>query len=97
MVYGTLAAKFKTVYFWVNKFKCGCRSTNHEPRPSLPKAALTKEAIHKNHDIFMNDYRLKLNEIADMVNILKQRVGHEMHEEAVITMGAAFTYSGSQT
>lgn len=42
----------------------------------------------------MNDYKLKLNE---MVNILKQHVGHEMHEEAVITMGAAFTYSDSQT
>jgi hypothetical protein len=62
-----------TVEKWFAKFKRGARS-------GRSKEAVTDENIQKVHKIILNDRKVKLIEIAETLKILKQRVGHIVHE-----------------
>jgi hypothetical protein len=45
-----------------------------------PKEAVTDKIFKKVHKIFLNDRKVKLIEIAGTLKILKERVGHIVHE-----------------
>lgn len=65
---------------WFTEFRCGRSSTSDAPRSGRPKDAQTPEIIDKIHAIVLADRRLKINEIADMVNISGERVHNILHE-----------------
>ena len=60
-VHGKSASVFKTVYNWVNEFKCGRTSTKDEPRSGRPVEASTPEIVNKIHDMVSSDRRVKLD------------------------------------
>lgn len=71
---GERAPSLKTISKWVNEFKRGRESLEDDPRSGRPKTATTPEIVEKVHKILMSDRRLKLQQIAEMVGISKERV-----------------------
>lgn len=67
---------YTTVKRWVSEFKKGRTSTKDEPRPGRPVEVTTPEMTEKIHKIVLEDRRLKLSEIAEAVNISKERAGN---------------------
>ena len=78
--YGESAPSRQMVEKWFREFKCGRTSTEAMPSPGRPNEVTTEEMINKIHDIALNDRRVKLSEIADIVHISKERVGNILHE-----------------
>lgn len=78
---GESAPSFATISRWVNAFTRGRTGCVDEPRPGPPKTVTTNEMVLKIHTILMQDRRLKVREIADMVNISTERVHHILTEE----------------
>ena len=70
----------ETVVKWYAKFKRGEMSTEDGERSGRPKEAVTTENITKIHKLILNDRKLKLNDIADIVKISSERVHHIIHE-----------------
>lgn len=64
---GASAPTIKTIYFWVNQFKSGCKSTKDEPHPGRPKDVLTEETDEKRY-------------CCDCIYISKEHVGHTMYK-----------------
>lgn len=90
-VHGTSTPKFKTIYFWVNKSKCGRRSRKDKPHSGRLENLKSWKRIY---DIVTNSCRVKLSDIV-------AHVGHVMREmlgmkKAISTMGGALAHSGSQ-
>jgi len=79
-VHGDSAPSYKTVCFWVNEFKRGRMSTNDEQRCGCPSEVTTPEIIEKIHGIVLEDRRVKVREIADIVRISNERVHNILHE-----------------
>lgn len=71
---GEGAPSYATVCRWVNEFKRGRTTVENDPRSGRPKTVTTPEIVDKVHDIVLNDRRLKLTEIAEIVKISKERV-----------------------
>lgn len=74
---GTLkeaAPSYSMIKRWVSEFKMGRTSTHDEPRSGRPVEVTTPEMIEKIHKIVLGDRRLKLHEIAEAVQISKERV-----------------------
>lgn len=69
-----------TIIDWYAKFKRGEMSTEDGERSGRPKEAVTDENIKKIHKIILNDRKMKLSEIADIVKISKERVHHIIRE-----------------
>jgi len=69
-----------TIKEWYAKFKRGEMSTEDGERSGRPKEAVIDENIKKIHKIILNDRKLKLKEIADIVKISPERVHHIIHE-----------------
>ncbi|XP_036336279.1 histone-lysine N-methyltransferase SETMAR-like [Rhagoletis pomonella] len=80
-VLGEHAPSNATVYNWVNEFKRGRISTKDEPRSGRPKEVTTPETVEKVYKIVTQDRRIKLREIADIVNISYERVHNIIHNE----------------
>ena len=78
--YGTSAPANSTVIYWFAEFKRGRTSTKTIPSPGRPNEVTTEEMIEKIHDIVLNDRRVKLREIVDIVNISYERVFNIIHE-----------------
>lgn len=76
---GSAPAK-STIIDWYAKFKRGEMSTEDAERSGRPKEAVTDENIKKVHKIILNDRKVKLQEIADIVKISTERVHHIVHE-----------------
>ncbi|KAF7277767.1 hypothetical protein GWI33_009188 [Rhynchophorus ferrugineus] len=55
-------------------------NTEDGKRSGRPKEVLTDEIIKKIHKMILNDRKLKLNEIANTLKILTERVHHIIHE-----------------
>ena len=55
-------------------FKRGRRDTNDAERSGCPNEAVTPENIKKIHKIVLNDRKVKLHELTDIVKISKERV-----------------------
>ena len=79
-VHGDSAPSYKTVCFWVNEFKRGRTSTNDEQRCGRPSEVTTPEIIEKIHGIVLEDRRVKVREIADIVRISNEWVHNILHE-----------------
>ncbi|KYN39316.1 Histone-lysine N-methyltransferase SETMAR [Trachymyrmex septentrionalis] len=67
------APSFTTVKYWVAEFKRG-RTSEDEHRSSRPSEVAIPEMVKEIHKMVLGDRRLKMRELADMVNISKSAV-----------------------
>lgn len=68
------------VHKWFTKFRYGGTSTNDGERRERPNEVTTKEMANKIHDIILDDNRMKICEIATIVNISNERVFNILRE-----------------
>ena len=68
-VYGDSAPLFITVKFWAVEFKRGRKSLGVDERLGRPKTATTDENIAKVHQMVLDDRRIKVREIAEVLNM----------------------------
>ncbi|XP_030758938.1 uncharacterized protein LOC115884482 [Sitophilus oryzae] len=80
-VYGDSAPSFTTVKFWAAEFKCGRKSLGDDERSVRPKTATTDDNIAKVHQMVLDDRRIKVREITEVMNISKERVCHILNQE----------------
>ncbi len=66
---------------WARDVRCGREQVEDEPRSGRPSTAVTDENIQAVEDIFMEDRRITLDEIADILGINHERVHHIIHQE----------------
>jgi len=78
--YSTSAPSKITICQWFRELKCGRTSTDDAPRPRRPIEAVISENAKKIHQIVLNDRKVKVKEIADVVKISTERVRHILHE-----------------
>lgn len=77
--YGDSGPSIKMIHKWFTDFRCGRTSTVDADRPGRPVEVTTPEMITKIHDIVLNDRRVKVREIADIVSISDERVRNILH------------------
>lgn len=80
-VYGDSAPSFTTVKFWAAEFKRGRKSLGDDERSGRPKTATTDDNIAKVHQMVLDDRRIKVREIAEVMNISKERVCHILNQD----------------
>lgn len=78
--YGTSAPSKTTICRWFSEFKSGRTNTEDAERSGRPIEATTPENIKKVHRIVLDDRKVKVREIADIVKISTERVRHILHE-----------------
>jgi transposase len=78
-VYGDSSSSFSTIKKWVAKFKRGHTSLEDDPCEGHPKSATPPEIIEE--VMVMDDWRMKVHEIAETTRISKEGVGYILHEE----------------
>ncbi|EFN88306.1 Putative uncharacterized protein FLJ37770, partial [Harpegnathos saltator] len=71
---GESAPSFTTVKYWVAEFKRGRMSCQDEHRSGQPKEVTTPEMVKKIHKVVLDDRRLKVRELADMIGCAKSAV-----------------------
>ncbi|EFN76544.1 Histone-lysine N-methyltransferase SETMAR, partial [Harpegnathos saltator] len=62
---------FTTVKYWMAEFKRGRTSCQDEHRSGRPNEVTTPEMMKKIHKMVLDDRRLKVRELEDMVGISK--------------------------
>ena len=67
-VYKKLAPSMTTIRYWFNEFKRGRTFVFDEERPGRPIEVTTKDMVKKIHDIVLADLRVKIREVADIVD-----------------------------
>ncbi|XP_015189044.1 PREDICTED: putative uncharacterized protein FLJ37770 [Polistes dominula] len=82
--YGDFAPSEITIKRWSADFKRGRRDTDDAERSGCSNEAVTPENIKKIRKIILNDRKVKLCELTDMVKISKERVGFILHEHLSI-------------
>jgi transposase len=75
-VYGDSSPTFSTIKKWAAQFKRGRTSLEDDPHEGRSKSATTSEIIEQVHDMVLDDRRMKVREIAETVDISKERVGY---------------------
>jgi len=80
-VYGDSAPSFTTVKFWAAEFKRGRRSLEDDERPGRPKTVTTNDNIAKVHQLVLDDRRIKVREIAEIMKMSKERVCHILNQD----------------
>ncbi|GFV01620.1 histone-lysine N-methyltransferase SETMAR [Trichonephila clavipes] len=70
------APSFTTVKFWASEFRRSRKSLGDDERSSRPNTATTDETIAKVHQMKLDDRRLKVKEIAEVMSMSKERVCH---------------------
>ncbi|XP_030760797.1 protein GVQW3-like [Sitophilus oryzae] len=75
-MYGDSAPSFTTVKFWAAEFKRDRKSLGDDERSGRPKTATTDDNIAKVHQMVLDDRRIKVREITEIMNISKERVCH---------------------
>jgi len=80
-VHGDSTPALRTVYFWINEFKKGQIPTKDEACPGRPIEVTTPEMIRKIHRIVIEDRRMKVRDIAEIVGISVDRVYNILHKE----------------
>ena len=68
-VYGDSSASFATIKKWAAEFKRGRTGLEDDPRKGRPKSATTPEIIEQVHDMVLDDWRMKVREIAETIDI----------------------------
>ena len=69
-----------TVERWFAEFKCGRTSTEDAERSGRPNEVVTPENIKKAHKIILENRKVKLQEIADIMKMSKGSVFTILHE-----------------
>ena len=64
---------------WLTEFSCGRTSTETIPSPDRPNKITTPEMINKTHGIILNDPKVKVCEIAEIVSISTERMVNILH------------------
>jgi histone-lysine N-methyltransferase SETMAR len=100
-VYGDSSPSFSTIKKWAAEFKRGCTSLEDDPREGRPKSATTTEIIEQVYSMVLDDWRMKVLEIAETIGIAKECVGCVLHEELDMKrlfwkMGAMVAHSRSK-
>lgn len=80
-VYGDSAPSFTTVKFWAAEFKRGRKSLGDDDRSGRPKTSTSDDNIAKVHEMVLDDRRIKVREIAEVMKMSKERVCHILKEE----------------
>jgi histone-lysine N-methyltransferase SETMAR len=80
-VYGDFSPLFSTIKKWAAEFKRGFTSLEDDPHEGCPKSATTPEIIEQVHDMVLDDWQMKVCEIAETIGISKECVGYILHEE----------------
>jgi transposase len=75
-VYGDSYPSFSTIKKWAAEFKRGLTSLEDDPHEGRPKSATTSEIIEEVHDLVLDDRRMEVREIAETIDISKERVGY---------------------
>jgi transposase len=75
-VYGNSSPSFSTIRKWTAKFEHGCTSLQDDSHDGRSKNATTLEIIEKVHNMVLDDRRIKVCEIAEIIGISKERVGY---------------------
>jgi transposase len=70
-VYGDSSPSFSTIKKWAAEFKCGRTNLEDDPREGCPKSATPPEIIEQAHDMVLDDWRMKVCEIAETIGISK--------------------------
>ena len=78
--YSNSAPSYGMVQKWFTEFCCGCTSTETVPSPGRPNDITTPEMLNKIHDIVLNDPKVKVREIAEIVFISIERVVNILHK-----------------
>jgi hypothetical protein len=90
-VYWDSSPSFATFKKWSAEFKRGHTSLEGDPRERRPKSATTPESIEHVHDISVDDGRMKVSEIAENIDISKERVGYILLEELYMKKLCAYS------
>lgn len=78
--YGDSAPSRQMVEKCISEFKCGRTSRNDAERPGRPKLVTTEDMVNKIHDIVLDDPKVKLREIVEILHISHGRVCNILHE-----------------
>ena len=78
--YGKSAPSKATICRWFSEFKQGRRNTSDATPSGRPIEASIPENIKKIHRIVLNDRKVKVRELADMLKISAERMHHILHE-----------------
>jgi TusA-related sulfurtransferase len=70
-VYGDSSRLFSTIKKWAVEFKHGCTSLEDDPHEGCTKSARTSEIIEQVHDMVLDDWRMKVHEMAETIGISK--------------------------
>ncbi|GFV32160.1 histone-lysine N-methyltransferase SETMAR [Trichonephila clavipes] len=79
-VYWDSAPLCTTAKFWAAEFKRGRKSLGVDERSGRPNTAATDETIAKVHQMGLDDRRIKVREIAEVMNMPKERVCHILNQ-----------------
>ena len=72
---------YATVKNWVDQFKRGDFSTCDAPQPGRPRTVTTPEIIDQIHELILEDRRISAKSIAEQLDISRERVGSNIHED----------------
>ena len=64
---------------WLTEFRCTRTNTETIPSPGRPIGITTPEMINKIHDFVLNDPKVKVREISEIVSMLTERVVNILH------------------
>jgi len=73
-VYGDSSPSFSTIKKWAAEYKRGRTSLEDDPCKGHPKSATTPQIIEQLHDMVLDDWQMKVHEIAETIGISKGRV-----------------------
>ena len=90
---GDSASSYITVKFWAAEFKRGRKGLRDDESSGRPKTAITDENITKVHQMVLDDRRLKVREIAEVMNMSKERVCHILNQHLGMRQLSAFSRS----
>ena len=77
--YSSSDSSYEMIQKWFTEFRCGRTSTETIQSPGRPKEITTPEMTNKIHDIVLNDPKVKVREIAEIVSISIERVVNILH------------------
>ncbi|GFX57474.1 mariner transposase [Trichonephila clavipes] len=77
---GESAPSFTTVKYWVAEFKLGRTSCKGDHRSGRPNKMTTPEMVKKIHKELLDDRRLKVRELVDILGISKIAVHRILYE-----------------
>ena len=78
---GDDAPALSTVKKWAAEFKRGRESLEDDPRSGRPSTATTQESIDHIHQMVMNDRRLTISHLANVISISRERVENILHNK----------------